>query len=137
MLVDQSLVFFENAALSSATSAVVDLGQEKPTPGMNHLLSLAVVISEAVTGTVVVELQTSDKSTTGFAAVATVSASAPEAGTVLQVPIPYRSKQFLKVAVSGATAGKGSAFLTEGRQLWEAVAQAPSLDGVTPYEVRT
>ncbi len=53
MITDQLLVLADNQALtkSAPSTNVVDLLQDKPTPGMSKLLYLCVIVNEAITGT--------------------------------------------------------------------------------------
>lgn len=130
MLVDHELVFDMGKGVSTAgdSTNTIDLEQAAPTPGMSKHLTVAATVAEDVTGTLKVELKTSDTENGTFATVAEGSFAADaEEGSVLQFPVPYRTKRFLKVSYSGATAGKVNAFLTWGRQQWEAPAQAETV----------
>lgn len=129
MIHDHELTFAmaQSAAAGDATNKI-DLGQAAPTPGMSKHLTVAVSVNEDLTGTLKVELKTSDTESGTYVTVAEGSFPADaEEGAILQFPVPYRTKRWLKLTYSGATAGKVNAFLTWGRQQWEAAAQAPSV----------
>lgn len=129
MLVDHELIFDMGKDVSTAgdSTKTIDLGQVAPTPGMSKVLTVAVTVAEDVTGTLKVDLKDSDAAEGTFEVCASAAVADPVEGAVLQFPVPYRTKQFLKVSYSGATAGKVNAFLTWGRQQWEAPAQAETV----------
>lgn len=129
MLVDHELIFASGQSAAAGDGAnIIDLGQVAPTPGMSKHLTIAATVAEDLTGTLKVELKTSDTNNGTFVTVAEGSFAADaEEGSILQFPVPYRTKRFLKVTFSGATAGKVNAFLTWGRQQWEAPAQAETV----------
>ena len=131
MLVDHSLIFAESQKLTAAAagSNVIDLGQDSPTPGFSKKLELTCVVGADVTGTLQVKLQESDSASGSFTdCAASAVVSAPKAGTVIAVPVPYETKRYLKAYFGGSpTAGTVTAFLTEGRQAWKAAAQAEAI----------
>ena len=129
MIHDHELIFAaaQSAAAGDSTNKI-DLGQAAPTPGMSKHLTVAVTVNDDLTGTLKVELKTSDEVSGTYATIAEGSFEEDaEAGAILQFPVPYRTKRFLKLTYSGATAGKVNAFLTMGRQQWEAAAQAETV----------
>lgn len=131
MLIDYSLILAEGQKLTAAAAGanVVDLGQDSPTPGFSKKLELVCVVTADVTGTLQVKLQDSATKSGTYADVAASAVySAPKAGTVITVPMPYSTKQFLKAYFGGSpTAGTVTAYLTEGRQMWDAAKQAESI----------
>ena len=130
MLVDQSLVLTENQKLTAAAAGqnVIDLEEETSTTGFSKVLE--------VSGTLQVKLQEcATKSGTFTDVAAGAVLTAPKKGTVIQFPMPYHTKQFLRIYFGGSpTAGTVTAFLTEGRQQWRPAKQAPSLAEVTVTE---
>ncbi len=138
MLVDQSLVLTENQKLTAAAAGqnVIDLEEETSTTGFSKVLEVSATIVADVAGTLQVKLQecaTKNGTFTDVAAGAVLTA--PKKGTVIQFPMPYHTKQFLRIYFGGSpTAGTVTAFLTEGRQQWRPAKQAPSLAEVTVTE---
>lgn len=140
MLVDNELIFSEAQSLSAAGAGenVIDLGQVSPTPGMSKLLSAVFTVDSAVTGTVQFKIQESDEANANFAdIVASEVFTAPEAGVMTQIPVPYKTKRYLRAYFAGTvSAGKVSAFLTWGRQAWEAPEESPNIHNMNVQEVR-
>ncbi len=131
MITDQLLVLADNQSVSGATESenVVDLGQEKPTPGMSKLLYLCVIVNEDVGGTLQPVLEHSDDNAAFTTAAAGVSMDAPTAGTIVYVPVPFQTKRYLRAKFDGSpSGGKVTAHLTWDLQRNYGFAQAPSLD---------
>ena len=141
MLVDNELIFSEAQSLSAkgAGENVIDLGQVSPTPGMSKLLSAVFTVDSAVTGTVQFKIQESDASGGTFAdVVASEVFNAPGAGVMTQIPLPYKTKRYLRAYFDGTvSAGKVSAFLAWGRQEWEAAEESPNIQNMNVKEVRS
>lgn len=137
MLMDHSLIFAENQALTAAAAGknVVDLEQDS-TAGFSKQLVFTAVVQKDVTGKLQVKLQDCDTASGTFSDVAVAATlDSPKAGTVVQVPMPYATKRYLKAYFGGSpTAGTVAAFLTEGRQQWRAEAQAPTVASATVTE---
>lgn len=141
MLVDNELIFSEAQSLSAkgAGENVIDLGQVSPTPGMSKLLSAVFTVDSAVTGTVQFKIQESDASGGTFAdVIASEVFTAPGAGVMTQIPLPYKTKRYLRAYFDGTvSAGKVSAFLSWGRQAWEAPEESPNIQNMNVKEVRS
>ena len=131
MLVDQLLILAEKQKLSAAAAGtkVIDFGQKDSTAGFSKHLIATCVVAAKVTGTLQFKLQECDTESGSYTDCASSGVfSAPEAGTVIQIPMPYHTKRYVKAYFGGApTAGTVNAFLTEGRQQWNAEAQAPAI----------
>lgn len=131
MITDQFLVLADNQSLTAAAAStnVVDLGQDKPTPGMSKLLYLCVIVNEAVKGTLQPTLEDSADNKTFTTAASGPLLTAPAAGTILYVPVPFETKRYLRANFGGApTAGKVTAHFTWDLQRNSGFAQAPALD---------
>lgn len=131
MLIDQNLVLADGQKLTAAKESdkVVDFGQTAPTGGMSRMLSAVFLVSADVTGTLQFKLQDSDDGST-FADLAVAGAvlSAPKAGTMAQIPVPYEHKRYVRAYFGGSpTAGTVFAGLTWGRQLNTPAPQAASI----------
>ncbi len=137
MLIDHSLIFADTQALTAAAASknVIDLEQDS-TAGFSKQLVFTAVVNADVTGKLQVKLQDCATASGTFADVAVAATlDSPKAGTIIQVPMPYATKRYLKAYFGGSpTGGKVSAFLTEGRQQWRAEAQAPSVASATVTE---
>lgn len=136
MLMDHSLIFADKQAISGATAGdtVVDLEQDS-TAGFSKQLVFTAVVNADVTGTLQVKLQDCDTESGTFSDVAVAATlSSPKAGTIVQIPMPYATKRYLKAYFDGSPSGTVSAFLTEGRQQWRAEPQAPSVASATVTE---
>lgn len=131
MLVDHSLILADNQTLSAAAagSNVIDLEQDLPTPGFSKNLEVVCVVNAAVKGTLQLKLQDCDTASGTFAdCAASAVVSAPAAGTIITIPMPYETKRYVKAYFGGApTAGTVTAFLSMGRQAWKAAAQAETI----------
>jgi len=125
------LVLADNQSLSKSAPStnVVDLLQDKPTPGMSKLLYVGVIVNEAITGTLQPILEDSADNSTYATAAAGPTLTAPAAGTVLYIPVPFETRRYLRVNWGGApTAGKVTALITWDTQVNHGFAQAPALD---------
>lgn len=130
MLVDHNLIFAWNKAVSAAAASdkVVDLEQVFPSSGVSRLLSAAFAVAGDVKGTIQFKLQDSDDGSTFADLAAGPTLTAPIAGTVYQMPVPYEHKRYLRAYFGGApTGGTVTAFLTWGRQIYTPAAQAESV----------
>ncbi len=131
MITDQLLVLADNQALtkSAPSTNVVDLLQDKPTPGMSKLLYLCVIVNEAVTGTLQPILEDSADNSTYTTAASGPLMNAPAAGTIVYIPVPFETKRYLRCNWGGApTAGKVTAHFTWDLQVNHGFAQRPALD---------
>ena len=136
MIIDALLQFSDKQELSGEAEStnVVDLGQERPTPGMSKVLDVAVTVAEDVTGTLQVKLQHSDEEDGTYEDVASGALlTDPEAGTKINIKVPYVTKRYLRVYYGGApTAGVVNAMLLWGVDESAPFPQAPSLEGLWP-----
>jgi len=122
MLIDHFLKLADGQTLTAAAASenVVDLGQEKPTPGMNRRLTAVVQVMEDVTGKLQFSIQTSDTENGTYKdLVKDEEITAPKAGTQRHLVVPSHAKRFVRIYFGGApTAGKVRAFLTTGVDDW-------------------
>lgn len=122
MLIDHFLKLADEQTLTAAAASenVVDLGQEKPTPGMNRRLTAVVQVMTAVTGNLQISIQTCDTENGTFENLVTdAKLTAPEAGTQRHLVVPSHAKRYVRIYFGGApTAGKVRAFLTTGVDDW-------------------
>ena len=131
MITDQLLVLADNQSLSKSAPStnVVDLLQDKPTPGMSKLLYVGVIVNETITGTLQPILEDSADNSTYATAAAGPILTAPAAGTVLYIPVPFETRRYLRVNWGGTpTAGKVTALIIWDTQVNHGLAKAPALD---------
>lgn len=122
MLIDHFLKLADEQELSAAAASenVVDLGQEKPTPGMNRRLTAVVQVMEDVSGTLKFSVQTCDTEDGEFKdLVVDEEIDAPEAGTQRHLVVPSHAKRYVRIYFGGSpSSGKVRAFLTTGVDDW-------------------
>lgn len=118
MIFDQQNMFFDGVTLSGATTGnvIANVGG-----GDAHdTLFLVVHAGTAITGTCSAALETTDNEafSENKVVLATHSLPASKKGLLLAAKLPYGMKKFVRLNVTGATAGKISAGLTATAPNW-------------------
>ena len=137
MIIDHLLELAKNQSLSAAKESdyTVDFGQKAPTTGMDELQMVMVFqVTADVTGNLTFAIQHSDQEASGFTdAVVSGQLTAPKAGTMVVLPMPYSHKRYVRANFGGApTAGKVNAFITHGFDMNVPPEQAPSIQTLYP-----
>lgn len=134
MILDHFLEFTSSKGQTLTAAAASDFRfdfyQEEPTTGMDTDRPVAVFhVTSAVTGKLKISLQDCDTETGTYADVATsVELDAPEAGTMVVIPMPLHHKRYLQAYFGGTpTAGTVRGYVTSGVQDNDGFKQAPSL----------
>ena len=120
MITDYLNYFSDKQVLTSAKESdfTLDFHQAAPTTGMfPQPLYVVTVVQKDITGTMAVEIETSDKEANNFKAVAkSVEYENPKAGTKIIMRMPRHHKRYLRLKYTGSPSGSGTvtSFITTG-----------------------